>query len=288
MNNNDEKIVICIASYVEKELLNTVKSALIQADNPDRIFFSICYQSDDLKDYYELKKIKNCKIKHLTTSESKGTCYARKICTEMIEDEKYVYQIDAHMRFVKHYDSKLIEQLLSLNDPKASISFYPDDCTEEMMKLPLDHKVFNKPNRGCIIKIKEFLDDSFPFLHISSEIVEKNDERFRKNPFISAGNYFSFCNIYKKILHDPEMFYYGDELPMAIRYFTHGVNNYLGKEGYIYHEYVDENRGLPNVENGFLNEQIRFSQLLNLNQSNNAKYELGEFGLGTERSLEEF
>ena len=52
-----EKILIEIASYCDKELLNTVNSAIIQAEYPDRIHFAICYQGDDLDDYYELKKL---------------------------------------------------------------------------------------------------------------------------------------------------------------------------------------------------------------------------------------
>ena len=149
-DNNNDKILILIAAYCDDELLNTVKSALTQADNPDRIYFSICYQSDNLEDYEELKKIKNCRIKYLKASEAKGSCYARYLCKQMIEDEKYVFQIDAHMRFVKHYDTKLIEQLLSLNDPNASISFYPPKCTEEMMKKPVDDKIFDVPaSRMC-------------------------------------------------------------------------------------------------------------------------------------------
>ena len=128
----NEKILIEIAAYCDDELLNTVKSALIQAKYPHRIHFAICYQSDDLKDYYELKKIKNCKIIYLKKNESKGSVYARYLCQNLITDEKYVYQIDAHMRFVKDWDIKIIQQLLSLNDNKAILSGYPPALTEEM------------------------------------------------------------------------------------------------------------------------------------------------------------
>ena len=67
---------------------------MIQADNPDRIYFAICYQSDNLEDYEELKKIKNCRIKYMKASEAKGSCFARNLCKQMIEDEKFVFQID--------------------------------------------------------------------------------------------------------------------------------------------------------------------------------------------------
>ena len=168
---------------------------MIQADNPDRIYFAICYQSDNLEDYEELKKIKNCRIKYLKASEAKGTCFARNLYKQMIEDEKFVFQIDSHMRFVKHYDSKLIEQLISLNDPKASISFYPPSCTEEMMTLPLDDKAFDEPCLGAIMCVKDFKKDLYPFINMQATIVNKNDKLFKKNPLISANNYFAFEDI---------------------------------------------------------------------------------------------
>ena len=63
--NNEDKILIEIASYCDSELLNTVNSALIQADFPNRIYFAICYQSDNLEDYDKLKKIENCKVTYI-------------------------------------------------------------------------------------------------------------------------------------------------------------------------------------------------------------------------------
>ena len=35
------KILVEIASYKDPELLNTINSALVQADNPNRVYFSI-------------------------------------------------------------------------------------------------------------------------------------------------------------------------------------------------------------------------------------------------------
>ena len=291
-DKNNDKILILIASYCDDELLNTVHSALIQADNPSRIHFSICYQSDNLKDYEELKKINNCKIKYMKASEARGTCYARNICKQMIEDEKFVFQIDSHMRFVKHYDSKLIEQFTSLNDSKASISFYPPSCTEEMMKLPLDDKIFDNPGPGCIMHVKNFRKDLFPFLEFGAMQIDNNDTPFRKNPFISAANYFALADIYKTILEDPKMFFYGDELPMAIRYYTNGMNNYTASKCYIYHKYVSKLRKMPEITNSYVNEQYRFLKLLKLGEYeydyDNEFDGIEQFGLGKVRSLKDF
>ena len=125
MENKNDTILVEIAAYCDPEVVNTVHSAIIQADYPERVHFAICYQSDNLEDYNELKKVKNCKIKYLKESEARGSVYARYLCQQLIADEKFIFQIDSHMRFVKHWDTKLIEQLLSLNDKKQYYLYIP-------------------------------------------------------------------------------------------------------------------------------------------------------------------
>ena len=283
MNNNEEKILIAIASYCDNQLLNTIESALVQADNPDRVYFAICYQSDDLKDLNKLKELKNCKVKHLKESEARGSCYARYLCHQMIDDQKYIYQIDSHMRFVKHWDNKMIEQLLALNDPKASISTYPPNCSEEEMQLPINDKKFDVPEQGCSMVAEGFHDNLFPFIKMRSFFKDKSYGN-RINPLISANNFFTFSDVYKSVIIDPEMFFYGDEFPMAIRYYTNGINNYSGAESYIYHEYKRENKKFPKTNGNMRKEQRRFMQLLDTK----AQDSMGIYGLGKQRTLDEF
>ena len=286
MDNKKAKILVEIAAYNDPEVLNTVKSAIIQADNPDRVFFSICYQSDNIKDYANLKSIGNCRLKYLKGSEARGSCFARYLCQQMIDDEDYIFQVDSHMRFIKHWDTKMIEELLSLNDNKASISFYPPNCTEEMMNLPLDDEIFDKPTSGGIMYTEGFREDDSLFICNNVYPIEENDKRApARNPFISAGNFFSFSKIHKDIIHDPYMYFYGDEMPMAIRYYTNGWNNYSNNKSYVYHQYERKNQEFPPVNNAMADEMIRYKRLLNIENEN---YDLGLFGLGKERSLKEY
>ena len=84
----------------------------------------------------------------------------------------------------------------------------------------------------------------------------------------------------------PKMFYLGDELPMAIRYFTLGWNNYCPNTFYIYHKYQRKNRVTPtNNTSRIKKEATRFKQLL---ESAKNDIEMGEYGLGKERTLEQF
>lgn len=282
---HNDKILVEIAAYCDPELLNTINSALIQADNPDRVYFSVCYQSDDEEDYKKLKEIKNCKVKWLKQSEARGSCYARYLCQQMIDDEEYVYQIDSHMRFVKHWDTKLIEELLSLNDPKAIISFYPADCNGEMMFYPLDDKAFDNPTTGGIMYVTGFREESLPFVSTCCELVDTDEKSHLRSVLISAGNFFAFSGAHKEALHDPEMYFYGDELCMSIKLFTHGWNVYNSKQAYIYHQYCRADRKFPSVNNAMNVEKNKLVELIQ--NKNNKEYLLKE-NYGLERTIDEF
>lgn len=280
-----DKILVEIAAYLDPDLLNTVTSAIKQSDYPDRVFFSICYQGDDLKDYEVLRKIPNCKIKHLKESEVQGLCYARYLCEQMIEDEKYIYQIDSHMRFVKHWDTEMIRQLLSLNDQKAFISSYPANLDDEMVALPVNDVAFSNPTLPTINFAKNFYDDNF-FIQFDSRFANPDELNQLNSPFISGGNLFSFAKLQKEVPHDPKMYWHSDELAMAIRYYTNGWSNYTPKESYIYHKYFRKNRAIHHTyAEGKKIEEKRFAELLNLSDP---PHDLGKYGLGQTRTLAQF
>lgn len=284
-----ETILVEIASYCDKELLNTVNSAIVQAEYPDRIHFAICYQSDDLNDYQELKKINNCKIIHLTKADAKGSVYARYLCQSLIDNEKYIYQIDAHMRFVKHWDTKIINQLLSLNDKKAVLSGYPPAMTPEMFHLPLNDKIYDNPGSGIVMYAKDFRTvpkDSY-FISCASKLITPNSPlAHKKNAFTAAGNFFTFSQAHKEVKYDPSMYFYGDELPMSIRLYTHGWNFYNPSESYIYHQYKKEKQEFPGLKGDTMScENKRFKNLLGII---NDEIIPPEFGLGQVRSIKDY
>lgn len=281
----NDKILVEVAAYRDPDLLNTINSALKQADYPARVNFSICFQGDNLQDFHALQRISNCKIKHLYESESKGPCYARYLCQKMLDNEKYVFQIDSHMRFIKHWDTEMIKQLLSLNDNKATISYYPPNLESTMDQLMVSNKVFDQPTQPTIIYPKKFREENY-FLEFDSRFARDDEPMPLRSPFIAAGNFFAFADAHREVLHDPEMCWFGDELPMAIRLYTHGWNNYSSPRCYIYHKYLRQNRAIPkNYYKEKQKEDSRLAQLLGLDNRNS---DMGEFELGQARTLAEF
>ena len=116
MNNKEVKkdtIFVSIASYRDSVCNNTVKSMLEAADNKNRVFVGICQQNKDededcLLSFEESPNLKIIRIKH---TEAKGPTYARYLCSTLWDGEEYYFQIDSHTKFVKSWDTKLINMI---------------------------------------------------------------------------------------------------------------------------------------------------------------------------------
>jgi cellulose synthase/poly-beta-1,6-N-acetylglucosamine synthase-like glycosyltransferase len=118
--HNTETILIHLPAYREPELVPTIKSALENADYPERIHFGICRQynpEDKFDNLDEFKNDKRVKVHDMLYTEAKGLPYARAIINDtLLTDEDFVCQLDSHHRFAKGWDSTLLEWYYDLKD----------------------------------------------------------------------------------------------------------------------------------------------------------------------------
>ena len=105
------------------------------------------------------------------------------------------------------------------------------------MTLDLDDPIFDEPCDSCVLCASEFKDYPSYFITFTSYPDKNRKEKYLRNPFISGNNFFSFRRVHQEVYNDPNMFFYADELAMAIRLFTYGWNVYIPDKSYIYHQY---------------------------------------------------
>ena len=130
-SRDNKTIFIAIACYRDEELVSTIKSALLNAKNPDRIHIGVglIYKAGDAPYWEELKKYPNVKldVKEGTFANT-GLGNQRADANALFDDEDYYLQIDAHMRFDMYWDDLLIHHLESIKDlgeEKPLITGYP-------------------------------------------------------------------------------------------------------------------------------------------------------------------
>ena len=298
-----DTIFVQIAAYRDPDLPATLHNLVEQAAQPDRLRFGICLQlaENDPMAWREpaFPESSHRQVKTFTAAESRGACWARSQAQGLYADEHFLLQIDSHMRAVKHWDDLLLQTWSRCNDPKAVLSVYPNGfqqpCQLQTNTLP-------------IMAAKEF--DHYGILKFQGisryKLPEQQPAKPLPNAFIAGGLLFGPGEIVKKVPYDPSLYFYGEEISMSARLWTHGFNIYSPDQLLLFHLYKS---GGPNADQSpthwsdhkgwfQLNRRslVRVHTLLgslsaaptNLQPTMEDVDDLNHFWLGGERSLQDY
>jgi hypothetical protein len=258
MPNND-RIFIQIAAYRDPELVPTIKDCLDKAKYPDRLRFGICWQHEVTDSWdSELLEFKNdprFKIIDVRWNNSKGACWARNSIQEQLYDgEEYTLQLDSHHRFAQDWDETLIgwiKDLQAKGHKKPILTAYATPFNPEKHRgrqhdnlLEKDHALYLEFDRftpeGCVFFKPHYIDGSNfwagngkGFHELTSAIPCR---------FFSAHFAFSIGDMVREVPHDPNYYFHGEEISIAMRSFTHGYDLFSPHRTVIWHEYTREYR----------------------------------------------
>ncbi len=275
------KIFVQIAAYKDPELLPTIKHCLERARYPENLTFGICWQTEQCDILREYSSDPRFKITQVPCSESKGACWARSKTNELYNQEDFTLQIDSHTRFIQDWDTCLLEMWKGLEDPKAVLTAYPpqyepDQAESEWKKIPHICNVYAFKNGQTQNRPKT-----------------PHDINTRTKPYravhVAAGFIFGPGSIITDVPYDPEFYFSGEETALMIRLFTSGYNIFHPHKTIIYHYY--ERKGASkhwDDDPNWGSYSIRANERLNCLLGRNNDFNLGKYGLGTERSIEEF
>lgn len=278
------EIFVQIASYRDPELCKTVEHCISRAEFPDKLRFGIVnqYNKNDVfcLDIEKYKKDARFKILNVPFDESKGACWARSETNKMYNNEEFMLQIDSHSRFTEKWDSRLIKSWEELNDEKAIYTSYPPSYDPSQS----EEKWVKKPYIIHVYSIKNNLTKQRPRL--------MENWQNRKIPYkarhVAAGFIFAKGSLINEIPYDPEFYFSGEETSLMIRFFTHGYNVYHPNDFFIWHYYTrkDQAKHWNDQKTAHLTSKSlsRLKCLLGLNKD----HDLKNFGLGKERSLEDY
>ncbi len=281
---NNNKIFIQIASYRDPQLIPTIKDCLEKAKYPENLVLVICWQHSKEDEWDNLDEFKNderFKIIDIDYIESKGACWARNKTQLEWSDEYFTLQIDSHMRFIKNWDERIIEIWESLKDDKAIITGYPPNFSPETPEI----EWYNVPQ---ICNVYRF-DHKYPLSRPMNMENWELKELPVKGVHISAGFIFGLGEINKIVPYDPDFYFSGEETAMAVRYFTNGYNIYNSHRVIVYHFYqrLGNIKHWDDDKNWSKYNKIAHDRLDCLLERND-NYNLGIYGLGSERTLEDF
>ena len=294
MKNKKSKnntIFIQIASYRDPQLLPTLKDMLNKAKYPENLRVGICWQHaeqdswDKLDDYINDPRFK---ILNIPYNESQGVCWARNMVQSLYDGEKYTLQLDSHHRFVENWDSELIDMLKDLQKEghkKPLItsyipSFDPDNDPGARIQEPWKMNFDRFIPEGAVF----FLPASFDIW----------DDKTKPLPgrFYSAHFAFTVGEFCKEVPHDPNYYFHGEEINIAVRAFTHGYDIFHPHKVLVWHEYTRKGRTKQWDDDKVWGDRnskshLRNRKLFGMDGEIN-DIDFGPYGFGKIRSLEDY
>jgi len=234
-------IFVQIASYRDPELVKTIEDMISQAKFPKNLHIGICRQfhpDDGFDNLDKFRKNKNFRIIDVPYLESKGVCWARHQVQQKYKGEKYTLQIDSHMRFEKNWDEGMIQMILDLQSQgyekpllTAYVSSFDPDLdpqarVQEPWRMAFDRFI----PEGAVF----FLPESIPnWKNLTSPVPSR---------FYSAHYAFTLGQFCKEVQHNPNYYFHGEEISIAVRAYTWGYDLFHPHQVLIWHEYTRKGR----------------------------------------------
>lgn len=291
--HQSETIFIALASYCEPELIDTIQSCLEKARYPENLRFGICHQFDNSSELTNDTCLdqfsQDTRFRYVTYdyTESQGGCWARNIAQQLYAGETYTLQVDAHTQMIESWDTILIEMLHSLPSEKPLITQFPplyslDEGAKEFFLI-------DDLSQVNTVIAERWSDDGW--LHHPQKMILENNTFPRATRALSGAFVFTSGEWNQVVTQDPKHFYTGEEFALAVRSYTHGYDLFDPSQIVCWHrlhpkanrKYWDDN---SRDKSDF--RHIQAISRLSLLFNGDAGQELGPFGLGTERTLEEF
>jgi glycosyltransferase involved in cell wall biosynthesis len=294
-------IFISIASYQDPLLVSTIYSAYNNASDKDALVFGVCDQSDEPDNILGIEFAEQINYEHVDPLFAKGPCWARHRAQSSFKDEDYFLQIDSHTQFSPDWDMRFIsqlnkiEQLGSRDDyfSKPIITSYP----RSFQVLDFDQGLFRLNNGDKHTQVITYRKDSI-FLKgsFSRQIgIPTKHMDITHAYLMAAGCIFVRGEFVNEIPYDGNYYFYGEELSMALRAFTHGYSFFHIPEVPLFHLYTDTSnlpRKLHWDPEDDKNRAIKWNELerksLARLDSLFAGNIEGFMGLGTKRNLDDY
>jgi hypothetical protein len=179
----------------------------------------------------------------------------------------------------------MIKQLTDRGIRKAVISHYPRSIND-----------FDKHPTTEVTRMSQAFFNNRGMISILSAGIVDSENEFYETPYVSGGFLLSRYTLLEDVPYDPNLdfLFTGEEICHSVRIWTSGYNIYTPYENIIYHEYIRE--GKPKVwENVHFSDQDSFEKvkkIIGLESTrelpNYMKYNADKYGVGNERSLQEY
>jgi hypothetical protein len=283
-------IFVNISSYRDAELKPTILDILQKSSENHQINFGI-HISYLNESEIDLPDISNIKYTISKVPKNVGVGQGRYLAHKFYDNEDFYFQCDSHSRFTEGWDEIVMHSLLDYKIQgisKPLLTMYPSNywyTDETFTKIKTDN--FD-PSYRTNISFHEKPED-FKNLRIPSQTAMPcGNNIFTKS--ISAGSVFTVGPF---MAPNKDMAFWGEEIIMAARAYTHGYDIMVPDKQFMYHLYYNWENPAINRRKIFWEDFPNEFESMNKN-SRDLVYKvlteglIGDGLLGTERTLADY
>jgi plasmid stabilization system protein ParE len=220
-------IFISIAAYRDPELEPTIRDCIARARWPGDLRFGVCWQHGEGEARPAILDDPRLRVIAVPWQASGGACWARAEIMKLWDHEDFFLQIDSHHRFVQDWDAMLLEDAARSGAARPVLSTYPAAYEPG---APLS--ATEEPTQ---IDLQSFAEDGLPVLHPRAMAPLGRPRRAR---FVAAGFLFTLGRFVRDVPYDPELYFIGEEIALAVRAFTHGYDLFHPSAHVLWHQYT--------------------------------------------------
>jgi len=234
-------IFVQIAAYRDFEVTPTILDAIKQSSGNHQINFGVHFVYVDESEI-NVPDLPNVKYTTSKAPENIGLGIGRALAHQFYDGEDYYLQCDSHSRFIEGWDEVVIHSVLDYQIQgieKPLLTMYPAN--------------YWYPSLTANYIEKDYLPEG----HLSNISFHENPDQFKATriPLQTAMGPIPDGNIFVKSVSGGSIFtvkgyqpfntdiaFYGEEIWLAARAYTHGYDILVPNQQYMYHLYYDHTK----------------------------------------------
>ncbi len=279
----ERRIFVQIPAYRDRELGPTIRDLLTKARHPKSLRIAVLWQTGPHEELdFGSARGAELNIVEISHLDSRGCNWARRELQKRWRGEPFTLVLDSHHRFARGWDEKLLrayDALIERGVEKPIVTAYlpaynPLTEPHGRRKRPLKIYPFERSD-GLLLRL------------IGRPIL---GARWLNGPapgeFVSLHCLFAAGEFNRDVPFDPNCYFFGDEVAMSLRAFTHGYDVYHPNEIVGWHCY-DRAYRVTHWED-HANWQASETRSLRRLRTLLSGRALSDYGRGDRRSLREF
>ena len=294
-------IFVSVPAFRDPETPHTLLSIFAAAAVPSRVVAGVCEQWRD-PDVPVLEAAEalfpprlapllrtNVRFHRMPAAEAKGPVLARSLIErKLYGGEDFLFMVDSHMQFAPRWDLQVLDDYASTPLKPAVLTTYPPTYSRDARH---ESDFSGVPPRLTFHAWEEGSD--FPLWGSTAQPADAEVPA----PSIAWAAGFSFASaeaVARVPFHHGTLFphlFFGEEVGMAVRFFTHGVNLYAPTRNVVLTTYERDYRPLfwdevPQQAKWEDWSRGRMRTMLAMPRGSDGVY--GRYGLGRERTVADY